>query len=119
MHALLTLFPAVEGREWQATARRKTSLSKADSSDGHVQCTSNVKSEAIGSGTNGDDNVEVRICFQGHLVHHGRFNTSFNTEGGTIEPNQHTIRCSSRGPLAVDKDVHCTTALNGPDALHW
>ena len=53
-------------------------LSKADSSDGHLQCTSNVKTEAIGSDSNGDHNVEVGICFQRHLVHHGRFNTSFN-----------------------------------------
>ena len=27
MHALLTLFPAEEGREWRATAQRKTNLS--------------------------------------------------------------------------------------------
>ena len=39
-------------------------------------------------------------------------------DGGTSEPNQHTIHCSSRGMLAMVGDVHCTTSLNGPDALH-
>ena len=53
-------------------------LSGADSVDGHVQCTLNIKTEAIGNDSDGYDNVEVRTCFQRHLVHHYRFRTLFD-----------------------------------------
>ena len=76
-------------------------LSKADSSHGHVQCTSNIKTEAIGSDSDGDDNVEGRICFQRHLVHHGRFNTLSNAVFARYNTLQGCCVCISASTLGI------------------
>ena len=86
-------------------------LSKADSSDGHVQCTSNVKREAISSDSDGDDNVEVCLYFQRHLVHHGRFNTSFDALFVRYDTRQLCCVCCAAPLLGTALQI--TSNVNG------
>ena len=76
-------------------------LSKADSSNGHVQCTPKVKKEAIGSDGDGDDNVDLCMCVQRHLVHHGRFNTLFNALFARYDARQLCFVCSAALLLGI------------------
>ena len=86
-------------------------LSKADYSNGHVQCTSNVKTEAIGNESDGNDNVEVCLCFQRHLEPHGRFNTSFNALFARYDTCQRCCVCCAAPLLGIALQI--TSHVNG------
>ena len=94
-------------------------LSKPDSSDRHVQYTSNVKTGANGSDSDGDDNVEIPICLQWHLVHHGTFDTPLNAPFARYDTRQLCCVCCAAPFLGIALQMTSdgnADAENGSDA---